>query len=248
MSPETSVLGTSTWRSADPCPAPDSCLGLLGAELGSVSQRRPPTTPAAGQWEGSHAIHRETGPAYGAEPPCPQPHPPCHSPRPTRPWPHTFIHQGHPAQVLALSLCPSHRCPLPSRLPPSIWHLHTYCGRQSKPAADKGCLLGVGVAVGGVSGLRAALEKHHPGAWWWTPCGVGQVCSTRCPCPACHASVSLGPASTSLETRWGVQALPQAVIGGGRDEPGALQGHVPMGAEAHDIGDPSALVFGAGHE
>lgn len=44
------------------------------------------------------------------------------------------------------------------------------------------------------------------------------------------------------------KALPQAVIGGGGDEPGALQGHMPMGTEAHDIGDPSALVFGAGHE
>ena len=36
--------------------------------------------------------------------------------------------------------------------------------------------------------------------------------------------------------------------GWGRGEAGALHGQVPMGAEAHDIGDPSALVFGAGHE
>ena len=97
-------------------------------------------TPSTGR----QVLHMAQGP------PCPQPHPPHHSPCPTRPWPRTSIHQGHPAQVLALSLSPSHRCPLPSRLPPSVWYLHTYCGLRNKPAADKGCQLGVGVAVGGI--------------------------------------------------------------------------------------------------
>ena len=137
MPPETPVSGTSTWRAADPCPAPDSCLGLVGAEWGCISQSRPPTTPA-GQWEGE--------------------------PR-------------HPQGDRFCTWCRDHLATAPPTPPLPSSH------------------------------QALALHFHPPG----TPCPG--------PCPQ-PQSLSLMPpaqqvASSSLEARWGVQALPQAVIGGG---------------------------------
>lgn len=246
MSPETPLLGTSTWRSADPCLAPDSCLGLLGAEWGSISQSRPPTTLAAGQWEGSHAIHRETGPAHGAGPPCPQPHPPYHSPRPTRPWPHTSIHQGHSAQVLALSLSPSHQCPLPSCLPQSGTYTPTV-GCRASQQLTRGASWGLGLqwveSVGSEPHLRNTIRGLG---------GGHLVGSARSAALGASAQLAMPRSASGQPPRlWkhnGASRPCHRLIGGGGNEPGALQGHVPMGAKAHNIGDPSALVFGAGHE
>lgn len=175
-----------------------------------------------------HLAHSSTHPTTPLVPP---------SPGPTLP-----STRDTPPRSLPSVAAPPIDAPCPAGCLPQSGTYTPTVGCRASQQLTRGACWGFGLQWVESVGSEPHLRNTR------TPCGVGQVCSTRCPCPARHASVSLRPASTSLETRWGVQALPQAVIGGGGDEPGALQGHMPMGAEAHDIRDPSALVFGAGHE